>query len=206
MLTRAPHWLCCLFLLPGLSACQSQPPAEAGPLRSTPQTVAAEAEQPKSDIKPEDVDVTVVHDAATLHQALEALKGKTVMVNFWAVWCPTCLEEFPDLVAAWQAVEDQDVVLVTVNGDFPEDLDPKVKPFLAEHGVKDHAFMTDVEDDVKFINAFGFGFDGTFPSTLTFDKSGALVELHPGEAKRADFDAMWQKALAAGEQQEAAQE
>lgn len=101
------------------------------------------------------------------------------------------------MVEAWNAVKDQDVVLVTVNGDFPEDTDPKVKPFLAEHGVKEHAYMTVVEDDVKFIDEFGDGFDGTYPTTITYSKTGKLVKTHAGEATREQFDELLKEAIAA---------
>jgi len=195
---RAPHWLSCLLLLPCLSACRSEPPTKSATALASEQP--APAEQPPAppafEVKPDEVEVTVVKDAAALHKAIAELKGKVVVVNFWALWCPTCVEEFPHMTAAWQAVKDQDVVLLTVNGDFPEDLEPKVKPFLAEHGVKDHAFMTVVEDDVKFIDEFGHGFDGTYPTTITFSRSGKLVETHVGEATREQFDTLLQKAIA----------
>lgn len=206
MRARPPHWFCCLMLLPCLSACKSeQPDASTPPLASqgavAAEPVAADDQNPPaaeaSAIKAEDVKVTIVKDAASLHQAIAELKGKVVVLNFWATWCPTCVEEFPHLVAACRAAKDQDVVLVTVSGDYPEDIDPKVKPFLAEHGVVDHAFLTEVEDEVKFIDAYGDEFEGDYPTTITYSKTGQRVATHSGEATREQFDELIRQAIAA---------
>jgi thiol-disulfide isomerase/thioredoxin len=43
--------------------------------------------------------------------ALEQYKGKWVLVNFWATWCPPCLEEIPDLIALHGNKKNRLVVL-----------------------------------------------------------------------------------------------
>ncbi|MFQ5846825.1 MAG: TlpA family protein disulfide reductase [Candidatus Methylomirabilales bacterium] len=48
--------------------------------------------------------------------SLDGLRGKVVVVNFWASWCfPACYEEAPLLEAAWRAYKDRGVVVVGVN-------------------------------------------------------------------------------------------
>ena len=44
-------------------------------------------------------------------QTLEQYKGKWVLVNFWATWCPPCLEEIPDLVALHEDRKNNLVVI-----------------------------------------------------------------------------------------------
>jgi len=44
-------------------------------------------------------------------QSLDQYKGKWVLVNFWATWCPPCLEEIPDLVALHESKKNNLVVI-----------------------------------------------------------------------------------------------
>lgn len=48
--------------------------------------------------------------------ALHDLKGKTVLLNFWATWCPPCVAEFPDLLSLADQYPD-DFVLITLSSD-----------------------------------------------------------------------------------------
>ncbi len=45
---------------------------------------------------------------------LSALQGKWVLVNFWATWCPPCLQEMPDLDALQQQHKDLQVIGIAV--------------------------------------------------------------------------------------------
>ncbi|MEW8507806.1 MAG: TlpA disulfide reductase family protein [Candidatus Thiodiazotropha sp.] len=58
---------------------------------------------------------------------IESLKGKVVVVNFWATWCPPCRREMPSLEVLYQETKAQGVVVLAVN--IGEDFDT-VFPFL----------------------------------------------------------------------------
>jgi thiol-disulfide isomerase/thioredoxin len=50
---------------------------------------------------------------------LSDYRGKWVVVNYWATWCPPCLKEIPDLVDFHDAHKDKDAVVLGVNAEKP---------------------------------------------------------------------------------------
>ncbi|HIE55080.1 MAG TPA: TlpA family protein disulfide reductase, partial [Chromatiaceae bacterium] len=61
---------------------------------------------------------------------LSDYRGKWVLVNYWATWCPPCLEELPDLEVFYHNHKDRDAVVLGVN---MEDIDrEKLKAFVEE--------------------------------------------------------------------------
>jgi thiol-disulfide isomerase/thioredoxin len=46
---------------------------------------------------------------------LNDLKGKTVLVNFWATWCPPCIEEMPSLIRLYEEVNQSGFIILAVN-------------------------------------------------------------------------------------------
>jgi len=82
-------------------------------------STSAIAEPPKEPIKLTDLDGN--------ESFLSDYKGKWVILNLWATWCPPCLVEIPDLVMFHEAHKDKDAIVIGVNY---EDNDPaKVKAF-----------------------------------------------------------------------------
>lgn len=57
------------------------------------------------------------HDGGlgTTNITLSELRGRVVLINFWASWCVPCEQEAPDLEATWRAFKDRDVVFLGVD-------------------------------------------------------------------------------------------
>ena len=70
-------------------------------------------------------------------QSLSDYRGKWVIVNFWATWCPPCLEEIPDLVHFHDARKDRDAVVIGINFEdaAPEQLRAFVDDYLISYPI-----------------------------------------------------------------------
>ena len=107
-----------------------------------------------------DFTVTDSDRAVTLHN----LKGKVVALNFWATWCPPCVEEMPALVAMQQRLQGQ-VTVLAVSIDVDADVYHK---FLKDHDV---ALLTVRDPDQKISRMYGtFG----WPETYIIDRQGVI--------------------------------
>lgn len=148
-------------------------PADA--TESAPATAADET--PTLVVKP-------LHSAAELLAAVKELHGKTVLVNIWATWCGECREEFPHLVEVRDKYAERGLVFMPVSGDLKENIESKVVPFLIAHGVKDHAYWLDLEDDSKFYGEIHPKWQGEYPATFLFNTAGELVEYLPERQSR----------------------
>jgi peroxiredoxin len=106
-------------------------------------------------------------------QRLAAHRGKVVLLNFWATWCPPCVEELPSLVALRRALEGKDFAVLTVSVD---DSAAIVKSFFAKHKRplgredRDPAALPVLMDPGKKVSA-SYGTE-KFPETYLVDRDG----------------------------------
>lgn len=103
--------------------------------------------------------------------ALHSLKGKPVVLNLWASWCPPCRREMPAFEQAQKKFPD--TVFVMVNqGEKPE----QVVRFLQAQGLDlSHVLLDPSSSAMKTLGAQGL------PSTYFFDAQGQLAYAHVGE-------------------------
>lgn len=97
----------------------------------------------------------------TLHD----LRGKVVLVNFWATWCPPCRKEMPDLDALYQKFKNQGLVVLAISDEETN----KVTPFLTERPVTYPILL----DPGRKVNDL-FHIDG-IPKSFVYDREGKLV-------------------------------
>jgi cytochrome c biogenesis protein CcmG/thiol:disulfide interchange protein DsbE len=104
--------------------------------------------------------------------SLEALRGRVIVLNFWASWCyPACYEEAPALERAWRAYRDRGVVLVGIN---IQDKEEPARRFLAQFG---HTFPN-APDPAGRVSV-DYGVYGV-PETFFIDRAGRVRGKHVG--------------------------
>ena len=109
--------------------------------------------------------------------SLGSLRGRVVVVNFWASWCVACREEHPALLAAAAAYHDQGVRFVGV--DYQDQRGQAIR-FLGEMGRgQDGTYDYVVDRDSKA--ALDFGVFGV-PETFFIDRHGIVVAKITGKS------------------------
>jgi peroxiredoxin len=111
---------------------------------------------------------------------LKSLKGKVVLVNFWATWCPPCRKEMPDLQALSKQFDKQGLVVL---GLTDEDA-ATVNKFLATQPYK-YPILFDSNHEA----AKQFGIEG-IPKSYIYDRDGKLVAQSIDMRTREQFKAM----------------
>jgi thiol-disulfide isomerase/thioredoxin len=100
-----------------------------------------------------------------------ALRGKVVIINFWATWCPPCREEIPDLVALQEKYKDR-LQIIGISQDSGS-LD-EVRRFAAAHRMNYPNIMSTPEIEALFPGIYAL------PTTFILDRDGRLAQKHVG--------------------------
>ncbi len=112
-------------------------------------------------------------------QRLSDYRGKWVLVNFWATWCPPCLEEVPALISLHEAHKDKDLVVIGVALDSTKE---SVRKFVAKHGITYPVVLGNYKlaEQVGEIDAL--------PTSYLYDPKGKAVVAHTGIVTQASLE------------------
>lgn len=125
-------------------------------------------------------------DVDNTPQTLEIFKGKTILVNYWATWCPPCEKEMPSLGALQTARASDSFEVVALSVDSPEDAD-YARRRLTELGAANIAFRHAPMDNGDVI--YGAGVRG-FPTTILYGADGLEIARFAGDADWASPEAV----------------
>ena len=109
----------------------------------------------------------------------EALKGKVVLVNFWATWCPYCRKEKPVIDDFWQAHRNSGFEVISISVDDPPD---KIAAWMKDKG---YAFMAAPTNATV---AAAFGDVSSVPTSFIVDADGHLRHTVAGQLHAARLE------------------
>lgn len=104
--------------------------------------------------------------------SLASLRGKVILLNFWATWCPPCKAEMPSMNRLYNEIKAKGFEVIAVSTDNA--LSP-VKEFLA----KNRLDFTVLLDEKKTVSRAYKVF--SMPTTFLIDRNGFIVEKYYGE-------------------------
>jgi cytochrome c biogenesis protein CcmG/thiol:disulfide interchange protein DsbE len=113
---------------------------------------------------------------------LSANRGKVIILDFWATWCPSCRQEIPDFVQIQKEYGDKGMTMIGVSLD--RDRESAVRPYAEEVGINypvvfgfDHSEVTD-----------NYGGIPNIPTTFIIDQKGDIIEKYVGYQSREVFE------------------
>ncbi len=105
---------------------------------------------------------------------LSDLKGKVLLLNFFATWCAPCRDEMPSLEALFQANQNKDFLILGISRDVEGK--KAVAPFMKEYGL---TFPVVLDPEMR---AFQLYFIRAIPVTYLLDRQGRIAGMHTGVA------------------------
>ena len=120
---------------------------------------------------PKPAPMFTVRDLEGREISTASMRGKVVIVNFWATWCGPCRAEIPDLVALQEKYKDTLQVIGISEDEAPVEV---VKRFAAEHRINYPVAMTTPEIEKLFPGI------SALPTSFILDRESRIVQKHVG--------------------------
>lgn len=143
-------------------------------------SLTAASETPDSSV----LFAATLHDMENQPMALSRYKGKPLVVNFWARWCPPCRAEIPEL-AAFQRKHGNKLVVLGIG---LEDDAAAVKAFAQQYAMNYPVLLT-YQQGQSLMQALG-NRRGGLPYTLFIDRNGQIVGQKMGLLREHDLSAI----------------
>jgi len=159
-----------ILLVMGTSACEVKRREETGKLEEGTVTEKEWGNAP---------DFTL-SDLEGKSLTLSEFRGKVIILNFWATWCPPCRREIPDFIDLYRSYKDKGLIILGINLDAGDIR--SVKRFSEEYGINYPVVIGNdsVTQDYGGIRAI--------PTTFIIDKKGDIREKYVGYQPRATFE------------------
>src|SRR3989339_1959416 len=117
--------------------------------------------------------------ASELKAVLGNNKGKVVIVDLWATWCPPCRKEIPGFINLYKKYKDKGLEIIGVA--FDENGQEVVPPFMKAMGINYQVYLDGGDIARKYdLQAY--------PTTIVYGKDGKVASKHVGYVSEKEFE------------------
>lgn len=116
---------------------------------------------------------------AELHTLIESNKGKVIILNLWATWCPPCRKEIPGFISLYKKYKDKGLEIIGIA--FDENGSTVVPPFIKKLDINYPVYLRGGDIGPAYnLEAY--------PTTLIYDKDGSMVNRHTGYVSEQELE------------------
>jgi len=117
-------------------------------------------------------------DVANKQRSLSEWQGKIRIINFWATWCPPCLEEIPEFIKLQTEYGDKNVQFIGVAIEDKQAVQQYLK-----NNPSNYPMLIGEEQAIKLSQQLG-NIVNAVPFSLILNQQGQIIHRHPGELSR----------------------
>ena len=158
------------MMLLSLSACEKNDP----PVTTEPEASKTEPATTDAPIDPQPAPDFTVYDADGKAYKLSDMKGKPVVLNFWASWCPPCKAEMPDFDEICKEYEGRVTFMMVNLTDGKNETVESARNFIH---MMEYSFPVYYDTDMDAANKYGIQ---SIPTTFFIDAEGRLIAYYTG--------------------------
>ena len=145
---------------------------------------AEAAQAPVCDKNPKPANLNfVLKDATGRDFNLASQKGKVILLDFWATWCPPCKVEIPWFVEFQEKYGPKGLAVIGVSVDDPASA---LRPFGEKYKVNYPLLVGDGRDDIK--GPRGYNAAWGLPKTIVIGRDGSICKTHVGLSVKEHFE------------------
>ncbi|MBI1319964.1 MAG: redoxin family protein [Candidatus Hydrogenedens sp.] len=165
-----------LMLLFSLVASPPQANADAAAAAADAHSDAPADPQDKGETEapPPPVKVVKAKDIAKL---LAKAKGKVLLLNFWATWCPPCVAEMPQFIEFFKKYNEKGVEFLSLSADGAPQIDSAVVPYRDKMELPFPVYVLDEPDPAALTEAITAEPSGALPETYLYNADGKIVKV-----------------------------
>lgn len=104
--------------------------------------------------------------------SIASLRGKVVLINFWATWCPPCRAEMPSMNRLYREYKGKGLEVLAISTDNSAS---KVKDYISKNSL---SFQVLMDDNIKVARQYKVF---SLPTTFLIDRNGIIVDRFLGE-------------------------
>jgi thiol-disulfide isomerase/thioredoxin len=136
-----------------------------------------------------------INSTSELDSLILGLKGKAILINFWATWCPPCKKEMPDLVRLYKNYKDKGFELVLISVDDKADREGELVKQLNLYKIDFTVYFAALKKPEDIMTYIDEKWGGEVPKSYFYNTEGKQVKSLTGSQSYETFENEIKKVL-----------